>query len=211
MKSTSHKILALALPGILLFASTVVGLASGQRRAGKAATRKSAPQQRSRVPGQQASARWYVFTSPDEDFTLEFPVKPTRLPDVQTESAVVRHYGTETADVYFDLNFQDVLVSADDPAYGTFGPQYEMTRAQNVSKDGSRVIGYRRVAQNISDMERWQATGQGDRYIHLLTRSIIHNGRLYLLGCSARPFNQEVDKGVCRRFFNSFRIISSPQ
>jgi hypothetical protein len=153
----------------------------------------------------------YPFTSPDEDFTLEFPVKPTRLPDVQTESALIRHYGAETTGIYFDLNFQDLLVPADDPAYSTFGPRYEITRAQNVSRDGSRVIGYRRVAANISDMERWQATGQRDRYIHLLTRSIVHNGRLYLLGCSAHPFNQEVDKKVCRRFFNSFRIIGVPQ
>ena len=203
MKHTSHKSLLSFVAALLLLICAGVGLTTGQRRAGKATTRKPTPQ--------QAAAKWYTFNSPDEDFTLAFPVKPARLPDVQTESAIVRHYGAETRDIYLDLNFQDLLVPAGDPAYSTFGPRYEITRAQNVGRDGSRVIGYRRVAANVSDMERWQATDQQDRYIHLLTRSIVYNGRLYLLGCSARPFNQEVDKKVCRRFFNSFRIIGGPQ
>ncbi|HEX8708804.1 MAG TPA: hypothetical protein VF723_11220 [Pyrinomonadaceae bacterium] len=192
---------------VLLLLISVIA-AQGQSTSVK--SRKPEPRQKGQIAS-QAPAKWYTFTSPDEDFTLTFPVKPTRLPDVQTESAIVRHYGAETTDIYFDLNFQDLLVPADDPAYSTFGPRYEITRAQNVSRDGSRVIGHRRVAANVSDMERWQAPGQRDRYIHLLTRSIVHNGRLYLLGCSARPFNQEVDKKVCRRFFNSFRIIGVPQ
>src|SRR5918911_1265543 len=175
MKCATHKILALALSIILPLVSAGAALTKGQKRAGNAASRKPAPKQRARAAAQQSPARWFSFTSPDEDFTLEFPVKPTRLPDVQTESAIVRHYGAETTDIYFDLNFQDLVVPAGDPASNTFGPQYEIMRAQNVRRDGSRVVGYRRVAANISDMERWQATSQRDRYIHLLTRSIVHN------------------------------------
>ena len=152
--------------------------------------------------------RWYNFSGPDGDFTLDFPVKPTRLADEYVEDAVIKHYGAETADTYFDLNYQDLPVPADDPLYSAFGPRAEILRAERVSKDGSRVIGYRRVAPNISDMERWQATGQTGKYLHLLSRQIIDRGRLYVLGCSAKQINKEVDKSVCRRFFNSFNIVA---
>jgi hypothetical protein len=199
------------LSPIFLVPLLLISTITAQAQRGNNKTKKLEMRQKARVTAQKSSAKWHLFISPDEDFTLEFPIKPIRLADVQNKEANIRHYGAETTDIYFDLNFQDLLVPTDDPAYSTFGPEAEIMRAQSVSRDGSRVISYRRVAPNISDMERWQATGQRDKYINLLTRSIIYNGRLYVLGCSSRPFNQEVDKGVCRRFFNSFHIIREPQ
>ena len=57
----------------------------------------------------------------------------------------------------------------------------------------------------------WSPTSRRGSYQHFLSRNILRDGRHYRIGCNSLIRDREVDKRVCRRFFNSFRIIGSPQ
>jgi hypothetical protein len=67
-----------------------------------------AQQPRTRKHSVAASVdRWYVFVSPDGDFTLSFPQKPTREPDGQGPTTSIKSYGLNTQNgMRFSINLQ---------------------------------------------------------------------------------------------------------
>lgn len=155
----------------------------------------------------QATDRWYTFIGPDGDFTLAFPRKPNREQDTQGLVTLIRAYAvmTETG-MHFSVNFQDL---GGDPR-SRRNNEYDLTAEEmmaDAARDrGERVVQIHRVGRNIIDMELWQTVRGTGNNINYWTRNIVRRGRAYTLGCGSLINNQEVNKSICRRFFNSMRF-----
>lgn len=153
------------------------------------------------------AGQWYTFTSPDGDFTLAFPRKPSREQDSQGPVTLIRSYGVTTeSGMYFSVNFQDI--GGDPRARRNNEPD---SRAEEMIADaargrGERVVQIHRIARNIIEMELWQTSQLTGDNINYVTRNILHRGRVYNLGCGSVINNQEVNKTTCRRFFDSMRF-----
>src|SRR5437773_6635184 len=51
--------------------------------------------------------RWYVFVSPDGDFTLSFPPRPSQEPDERGPATPIISYGLHTQNgMHFSINSQ---------------------------------------------------------------------------------------------------------
>lgn len=205
MKHTSHKTLTF-VSVLLLFISAGVGLAGGQKHTGKAAIGKPASQQRARTPGQQTPAKWYTFTGPDGDFTMQFPSKPAREEDIQGPFAMIRRYSTITDTHYLGIVYQDV-----GPEASVLKPTHEEANSALLQEKGYKVVSMRRLSSNTTEMELWSPSQTPGRFLHRIDRTIVSHGRMYTLGCGSRTAEREVSRAVCRRFFDSLRIIGVPQ
>jgi hypothetical protein len=150
---------------------------------------------------------WYIFTSPDRDFKLAFPRKPSREPDDQGLVTLIRAYSVTTENgMHFSVNFQDIGGDPRARRNNTYEPMAEDMMTDAARQRGERVVQVHRIAKNIIEMELWQtAQGAGDN-INYLTRNIVHRGRIFTLGCGSVINNIEVDKTICRCFFNSIRF-----
>lgn len=69
----------------------------------------------------------------------------------------------------------------------------------------------RRIAPSISESEYWDPNDEKTGYQHSFNRSILHQGRFYFLSCGRLVEDIEVDKKVCRMFFNSFKLLDRPR
>lgn len=76
---------------------------------------------------------------------------------------------------------------------------------------GGRIIRLQRLAKNILEQERLVPSKWPNKDRHVVSRIIQRNSRMYTLGCVPLVDGQRVDKKMCRRFFNAFRIIGVPQ
>lgn len=54
-----------------------------------------------------SAPRWYTFTSPDKDFTVEFPERPLREDDTEAASGTKRNYAFDTLTESYLLSFID--------------------------------------------------------------------------------------------------------
>jgi hypothetical protein len=203
MKRTSHKPLLSFVAALLLFISADMGLAVGQRRAGKAATKKPAPQ--------QAATKWYTFTGPDGDFIILFPAKPKRDADLPGDVAVLRGYSYLGNSLWLSVSFQDLGFQIDSRQANDLGQNIDEVMAKYTKWRGGKTLRVQRLAKNILEEERVVPSRQSNKDRHVITRVIYSNSRLYTLGCVPLVDGQKVDKKMCRRFFNSFRIIGVPQ
>ena len=88
-----------------------------------------------------------------------------------------------------------------------FGLEDESVAAVAARDRGERVVQVHRVAKNIIEMEVWQPVKDTPNKLHRLDHAILRRGRLYTLGCGSLIDNKEVDRAVCRKFFNSLRFI----
>jgi len=155
--------------------------------------------------------KWRKFIGPDEDFSLLFPSKPDRLQDGQGSVTIMRHFQSASGSYSFAVVIQDF---GGDPAAhenNAFSPNYEKIIADGKEAGGARVVQMRRIAPNISESEYWDPNDERTGYQHSLNRSILHRGRLYYLGCGRLVEDLEVDKKVCRMFFNSFKLLGRPR
>lgn len=210
MKHTSHKTLAL-VSGLLLLVFVGVGLAGGQGRPAKAATKKPAPQHRSRVTSQQAPSKWYTFTSPDSDFIILFPAEPRRDEDLPGEVAALRGYSHYGDTMWLSVSFEDLGFQTDSPQANELGPNIDEIMARYTNWRGGKILRVQRLALNVLELERVVPARGSNKDRYVMSRLIYTNSRLYTLGCVPRVDGQQVDKRMCRRFFNSFRIIGVPQ
>jgi hypothetical protein len=154
-----------------------------------------------------AAGQWYTFASPDGDFTLAFPRKPSREQDGQGPVTLIRTYSVTTeSGMYFSVNFQDIGGDPRARRNNKHDSGAEEMMADAARSRGERVIQIHRIAKNIIEMELWQTSQQTGDNINYLTRNILHRGRVYNLGCGSVVNNQEVNKTTCRRFFNSMRF-----
>lgn len=183
---------------ILIITAASNWLATAQRRGSSPVSNKRA-----------TPAGWYIFPGPDGDFSLAFPGKPKPSDsDGEGPVTIIRHYEVSTkAGKYFSVNLQDMggdPLSRDD---NEFGQKDEIIVAGAARERGERVVQVHRVAKNIIEMEVWQPVKDSQNKLHRLDHAIVHRGRLYTLGCGSLVDNKEVDRAVCRKFFNSLRFI----
>lgn len=150
--------------------------------------------------------KWHVFIGPDNDFTIEFPSKPVREEDAQGIIGVIRRYSSTTDRYYFGIVYQDV-----GPAASNLIPTHEEESAALLQERGHKVISARRLSKNVTQMELWSPSQTPGKFLHRIDRTVVRHDRMYTLGCSSRIAEKEVDKAVCRRFFNSFRMIGVPR
>jgi hypothetical protein len=157
---------------------------------------------------QPAADQWYTFTSPDEDFTLDFPLKPEREREDQGPITLIRTYGLNTRDgMRFSVNFQDVGGDPRSRQSNEFAPDHEEVVAAAARKEGRRMVQIHRLAKNIIEMEYRQTLGESGADISYLERAILRRGRVYSLACGTVVDGGEVNKSICRKFFNSMRFL----
>jgi hypothetical protein len=154
---------------------------------------------------------WYTFRGPDKDFILDFPTKPKRVEDAQGPVTLLRRYVSFTDNIYFEISIQDFGGAPDSPEANSYDPKFEQNLSQMLSRNGFRIVQIRRTAKNTYEMEAWAPSLTPDQYLHNLARGVLHNGRQYRMGCNSLTIAQDVDRSVCRRFFNSFHIVRAPQ
>src|SRR5437879_11414407 len=86
------RVLIMALLTALLLVQSSTATAQKRKRTGHTRTRVD---------------RWYVFISPDGDFTLSFPDKPNREADATGPVTPITNYGLYTENgMRFSVNFQ---------------------------------------------------------------------------------------------------------
>src|ERR1041384_6686446 len=127
MKHSLHKTLAFA-SGLLLLISVGVELADGQGRNSKGAPKRPKPQQTAQAP-----AKWYTFTSPDNDFTVQFPAQPKREEaDTQQagDVAVWRRYSYYGNPLWLSVRFQDLGFPPNSKQANDLGPNIEERLAE---------------------------------------------------------------------------------
>jgi hypothetical protein len=217
-KFTLHKTLRFTVLIGFLFLLTRDDLARTQgsieqRGKVKTAARKAAPQPGARGEASQGFARWHTFVGPDDDFTIEFPSEP-RLEEGRQEAgevAVRRRFSYYGNSLWLSVMFQDLGFPPDSRQANDLGPNIEEIIAAYTVDRGGKAIRVQRLAKNVLEEERLVPSRQTNKVRHVISRIIQRNSRMYTLGCVPLVDGQEVDKNICRRFFNSFRVIGIPQ
>jgi len=177
--------------------------------------RQQSPPRKARRPTSTTTkvsgAKWYTFRGPDNDFALDFPSMPKRVEDVQGPVTVVRRYVLTFEDIYFEVSVQDTGGAPGSSEANELSPNYEQNMARLLAEDGTKIVQIRRLSRGSYEMEVWFPSLSNDGYHHGLRRGVIRNGRQYHYGCNSLIIGREVNRGVCRRFLSSFRIIGRPQ
>jgi hypothetical protein len=163
-----------------------------------------------RKPGARAASGtpdgWYVFTGPEGDFTLRFPSKPQRGEDSTGPVGMIRQYSATDDTHYFGITYQDL-----GPAASGLTPTHEETVVALLRERGHKIVSVRRLSKNSTQTELWSPSLTPGKFLHRIERTIISHDRMYTMGCGSRIAEQEVERAVCRRFFDSFRVIGVPQ
>lgn len=184
---------------------TVIAPIPTLRAQGKQVGRKTAPRRKA-AANEAAGAGWYSFRGPDKDFIIYFPTVPRRIEDVQGPVTLLRRYAAVANNIYFDISIQDVGGAPDSPQANEFEAKFERNLSEMLTKDGFKIVQLRRTAKNVYEMEAWSPAAAPGDYLHNLARGVIHKGRNYRMGCNSLLPGREVDRRICRRFFDSFRI-----
>lgn len=157
-----------------------------------------------------AARRWYMFTSPDDDFRLAFPSKPLEEEATQGPTTLIRAFGLVTPNgMRFSINFQDI---GGDPLAlesNEWGRNLEQLTSEADRKDGLRVVQTHRVGKNIVETELWQKVPENGANINYLRRIILRRARVYTLACGLVVNGKDLNRSICRRFFGSFRFTKS--
>lgn len=173
-----------------------------------------------RKPGQEearsaalAPAEWHTFTSPDADFTIEFPSEPVLEEGIREEGevAVKRRYSHYGKSLWLSITFQDLGFPPDSRQANNLGPKLEEVMAKYTKDRGGKLIRVQRLAKDTLELERRVPSKWSNNDRHVISRIVQRNSRMYTLGCVPLVDGQEIDKNVCRRFFNSFFIIGIPR
>lgn len=211
MKSNSHKLFSFAA-GLLLLISAGVGLAGAQRRAGKATTKKPALQQRVRGTRQQAPARWYTFSGPDGDFTVQLPGKPVREPDVYSLGRTVRGYSLVKDFVHFQILFQNAGLGVNSPESDKLPADFAESMVRDIEGKGGTLLRAELERINVHELEAWVPfKNHPGQSLHYVERFIARNGQLYHLACTSLVPGRKLDPAIYRRVFDSFRVIGPPR
>jgi hypothetical protein len=151
------------------------------------------------------------WTGPDGDFTIMLPTAPTpEDPATNPQGLVsaIRAYDAATDATFFQVNIQDYGGEPDSPAANSFGSStYEEVLVRGLRGDGVLVISARRLAPNVSELEYWSPARRNPGHrLHQIARDILYRGRNYHLSCGSRFEDREVERRMCRSFFNSFHL-----
>lgn len=162
------------------------------------------------IIAESVNPKWFLFRSPDGDFTLEFPARPKRIQDVQGAITVVRQYVFADNIMLLSIAFEDYGGKPDSPENNDWGLKFEETFSRLSRENGTKIVQFRRLTKSTYELEAWTPASTPNDYQHYLTRATLRNARAYRMACNSLIKNQQVDKKVCRRFFNSFRLLGLP-
>jgi hypothetical protein len=153
-------------------------------------------------------AKWRKFIGPDQDFSLLAPNMMERLQDAQGERNYYRHFQCVFGYYSLAVIFYDYDGDPEAQENNVFGPNHEKLIRDGFIAGGYRVVQMRRIAPNIVEKEYWHPNIDETDYMHVYNRSILHKGRVYDLDCGYLLEGNEVDKKICRMFFDSFKLLS---
>lgn len=152
--------------------------------------------------------RWYVLVSPDGDFMLSFPQKPIREPDEQGPNTPIKSYGLNTeSGMRFSINFQGAAESPIWSLSNEWNEGYEQELLAKDREENRRVVHTQRIGKHTFEAEIWDAGTDTGESINYIRRTIVRRNRIYTVLCGSGIYGRRVDKGTCRRFFNSMRFL----
>lgn len=164
----------------------------------------------------ERSDQWRTVTGPDKDFTVDFPAQPERdefrgNPIMGKAGRLTRRYFAFKGTMALFISFQDLDYAPNTPFADRVSPSYERKIREVARRDGWKIIRIRRLSDSVVETEAWTRSADRAGYVHTISRLVVRSGQAYELECSSVPTGREVDRAVCRRFFDSFRIIGPPQ
>ena len=152
--------------------------------------------------------RWYVFVSPDSDFTLSFPDKPNREADEPGPITVYKSYGLYTQNqMRFSITFTEVPGDPNSRLANEWNDGYGQELLSKDREEKRRVVHTQRIGKNIFEAEIWDSGTDTGESINYVRQTILRRGRIYTLLCGSEIYGRKVDRSICRRFFNSMRFI----
>jgi hypothetical protein len=154
--------------------------------------------------------RWYVFVSPDGDFTLSFPQKPSQEPDEPGPATPVKTYALRIQNgTQFSINSQGSFGDPNSPLSNEWNDRYEQALLTKDRENNRRVVHTQRIGKNTFEAEIWDSSA-GER-LNYVRQTILRSGRIYTLLCGSQIYGRKLDKSICRRFFDSMHFISDSQ
>lgn len=213
MRGFAHKVWGLTMVLSLFFVIPVVSDERSQARGlNQEVARFDLPQSNTRREKGSPRTRlhkWYTLKSPDGEFTLEFPLKPSPEIGGQGPLTIIRSFSvTLNEATRFSINLQDIGGDPNALENNTWGPDLERLTSTADREDGRRVIQVHRIATNIVEAEILQTVAKSGNSIRYLRRSILRRARVYTLVCGSVVDDREIDRKPCDKFFNSLRFIS---
>jgi hypothetical protein len=162
------------------------------------------------------TTQWRTLVGPDRDFTVDYPIEPKRdefrgKSNIGNVGPLIRRYSVLTDSLMLVLGFQDLDYPPNSPFADRVAPTYEKKIREAARRDGWKLIRIRRLSRSIAETEAWERSRAPDGYVHSISRTVVRNGQVYDLQCRSMFLDMEVDRAVCDRFLNSFRIIGPPQ
>jgi hypothetical protein len=109
------------------------------------------------------------------------------------------------------ISFEDLDYPANSPFANRVASTYEQKIKRAAKQNGWKIIEIQRLSNSVAETEAWERSIKPVGYVHTIARIVVRNGQAYDLQCRSMFIGQQVDKAVCQRFFNSFRVIGPPQ
>lgn len=183
--------------------------------AGDLAQGKSRKQRSSSTPSatasNQISRKWYVFKSPDGDFSLEFPAKPRQLINGQGPVTIIQQFDLFLeGGHWFSINFQDLGGDPETPANNEWSEDMERENSAADRAEGRRIVHIHRISRSIIDAEILQTLPNSETNSRYLRRSIIRRARVYSLACGSLVNDQPINNELCQKFFGSLHFMKKP-
>ncbi len=163
-----------------------------------------------------AADQWGTLTGPDRDFTIDFPVEPKRdefrgKHSMGKAGSLIRKYSAFTDTLMLVISFQDLDYPPSSPFADSVASTYERKMKEAARREGWKIVKIQRLSSSVAETEAWERSRAPEGYAHSISRTVVRNGRAYDLQCRSMFIGREVDRSVCRRFFNSFHVIGPPQ
>jgi hypothetical protein len=189
-----------------------VGLGSDPVRARVTYTGTSRPI----LSAQSATDLWITLIGPDKDFKVDFPAEP-KFDEFRGKATMgkagplIRRYYAFTDTLLLVISFQDLDYKPNNPFANSIAPTYEQKIKEAAKRGRWKIISIQRLSNSIAELESWDRSVKPEGYVHTISHTVVRNGQAYDLQCRSTFIGHEVDRAVCRRFFNSFRVIGPPQ
>jgi hypothetical protein len=175
--------------------------------------RKSQPSPAPQIKSQTISKdRWYIFSAPDKDFVVEFPAKPKREADGEAPGGTMRNYALDTDSMSFLLSYVDLESEPTSREGNQLSLTFRREMLNYARERGWTVIRSELLRKNVYEEERWSPMKEHPNLrLHYVERTVIRYGRQYILTCASLIPEWKANPELCRRFFDSFRVVREPQ
>jgi hypothetical protein len=201
--------MTVSLIRFLIFTILLVNAAAVQNKGEK--------RQRPRAPRTASTPaikeRWFTFTSADKDFVIEFPSKPYRFADIEGPNGTLRNYVLINVSTMFQLSYVDIGFEPKDRDANQFPPKFSREMIDQATQEReATVLRSQLLHINVYELEIiFPRKGDRNLMLHSIERYVIRHGRQYTLTCSSLVPNERLNSVICRKFFDSFRVVAMPQ